>query len=287
MAFHFLDGSWDLRAQRVFIMGILNVTPDSFSDGGQFASLDRAIEHAERLAREGADAVDIGGESTRPGSDPVSATEEMNRVLPVIRELRQKIHIPLSIDTTKADVAAGAIECGASIVNDVTAGCGDREMLRVVAGTGAGIILMHMKGTPRAMQADPQYEDVVGDIRAFLDARVTAAVSAGIGRDHIAIDPGIGFGKTLQHNLLLLRNLSAIASLGMPVVIGTSRKAFIGRITGQDLPEARIDGTIASSLYAVAQGAHILRVHDVAAVKRALDVWLAIERSVDGAEVRS
>jgi dihydropteroate synthase len=258
-------------------MGIVNVTPDSFSDGGLFLDPERAIAHGRELVREGADLLDIGGESTRPGADPVGAEEELRRVLPVIDGLSGLA--PISIDTSKAEVAAAAIGAGASIVNDVTALRGDPEMAAVCAGTGVELILMHMLGTPRTMQQDPRYDDVVTEVRDFLLERVETASASGIDRDRIWIDPGIGFGKTVGHNLELLRHTDRFADTGLPVLVGPSRKAFIGRLDGS--PDAdRTGGTVAACLAAMEGGAGMVRVHDVQPVAQAVRIREAI---VDGA----
>jgi dihydropteroate synthase len=257
------------------IMGVVNVTPDSFSDGGRFLDPEAAVRHGLELEAEGAALLDIGGESTRPGADPVSAEEELRRVLPVIAGLigaGTGAHI--SIDTSKAAVAAAALEAGATIVNDVTALRGDSEMASVVAEHGAAVCLMHMLGDPRTMQDDPHYEDVVGEVRAFLEERMAFAVSAGIPRDRIVLDPGIGFGKTVAHNLELLRRLDELVAVGRPVLIGSSRKSFLGRITGRDV-DHRLAGTIATNVIAYTRGASIFRVHEVAPVDDALRVAAA------------
>lgn len=233
------------------------------------------------MEQEGADAIDIGGESTRPGSDPVTADEEMARTIPVIARLAARLRIPISIDTSKATVARRALDSGAVIVNDVTAGSGDPLMFEVVAQAGAGLVLMHMRGTPRNMQADPRYDDVVLEVSRYLSMRVQAAAERGCERTNIVVDPGIGFGKDLRANLLLLHHLDRIVQLGQPVLVGTSRKSFIGKITGQESAVSRIEGTIASSLSAVMRGAVAVRVHDVGAVRRALDVWSAIASAPD------
>ncbi len=259
-------------------MGIVNVTPDSFSDGGLYLDPGRAIEHGRQLAAAGADVLDIGGESTRPGADPVGATEEMARVIPVIEGLAGVA--PVSVDTGKAEVAAAAIDAGASTVNDVTALNGDPEMASVCADTGVEVILMHMLGEPRTMQRDPRYEDPVGEILEFLLARVEAACAAGISRDRIWIDPGIGFGKTVEHNLELLRGIRQFAETGLPVLVGPSRKAFIGRIDGS-AEAGRLGGTVAACLAAADGGAAMVRVHDVAPVVQALRVRDRISGSVD------
>jgi dihydropteroate synthase len=252
------------------VMGVVNVTPDSFSDGGRFLSPERAIEHGRTLAAEGADILDLGGESTRPGAEAVSAAEELERVEPVLIGLRGA-GAATSIDTSKRAVAEGALDEGAEIVNDVTALRGDPEMAGLCAGRGCGVILMHMLGTPRTMQEAPSYDDVVDDVKAFLAERLQFAVDAGIAEERIWVDPGIGFGKTLEHNLELLRRLGELRELGRPICVGTSRKSFIGRITGRDVDE-RIGGTIASNVVALAGRAEVFRVHDVRAVREALMV---------------
>jgi dihydropteroate synthase len=255
------------------IVGVLNVTPDSFSDGGRFESVEHAVAHAEAMAADGADVIDVGGESTRPGASPVGEAEELRRVLPVIRRIRGLA--PISIDTTKAAIADAALAAGAAIVNDVSGATQDANMLRVVARRGAGIILMHRLGTPQTMQRLARYGDVVAEVKRFLSRRIEAALAAGIPRGAIAIDPGIGFAKALRHNLALLAHTSEIAALGFPVVIGVSRKGFLGRLLDQP-PDRRLEGTIAASLIAVAGGARGIRVHDVAPVARALRVARAI-----------
>ncbi len=265
------------------LMGIVNVTPDSFSDGGSFLDADAAVAHGLRLAAEGAAILDIGGESTRPGAEPVEQREELRRVIPVLRGLADAgVGAEISIDTSKAAVASAAIEEGASIVNDVSALRGDPEMAGVVAAAGVRCCLMHMLGEPRTMQSDPRYGDVVDDVRAFLQERLEFAGSAGIAQERIMLDPGIGFGKTVEHNLTLLARLHEIASLGRPVVIGTSRKSFIGRILGNAAgggepmaPDRRLGGTIATNLIALERGASIFRVHDVGPVHDALAVAAA------------
>ena len=260
--------------ERPAILGVLNVTPDSFSDGGKFLDVDRAVAHARTLVEEGADAIDVGGESTRPNAVAVPEVEELRRVLPVIERIRGLA--PLSIDTTKAVVAARALDAGATIVNDVSGATADPAMLRVVAERGAAIILVHRKGTPRTMNRLARYHDVVAEVRAFLAERFAAALAAGVRRDAIAVDPGIGFAKTLSHNLELLARLAEIVSLGFPVVVGVSRKRFLGRLLGGAPPSERGEGTIAASLLAVSAGAHVVRVHDVAPMSRALRVARSI-----------
>jgi dihydropteroate synthase len=255
------------------IAGIVNVTPDSFSDGGRFLDPAAAIAHGRRLADDGADLLDVGGESTRPGAAPVPEAEEARRVLPVIAALAGLA--PVSVDTTKSAVAARALAAGASIVNDVSAGTADREMLAVVAAHDAGIVLMHRRGTPRTMNRLARYRDVVGEVKRFLERRVEAALRAGIRERAIAVDPGIGFAKNPSHNLALLARIDEIAALGFPVLVGVSRKRFLGRLLGAGV-EARDDGTVAASLLALGAGARIVRVHDVAAMARALTVARAI-----------
>jgi dihydropteroate synthase len=258
------------------IMGVVNVTPDSFSDGGLYLDPDAAIAHGVQLHAEGAEILDVGGESTRPGADPVPASEELRRVLPVIDGLSAACPgARLSIDTSKAAVAREALEAGATLVNDVTALRGDPEMAGAVADSGAEICLMHMLGDPRTMQDDPHYDDVVADVKAFLEERLAYAVGAGIDERRILLDPGIGFGKTIEHNLELLRRLDELVALGRPVVIGTSRKSFLGKLTGRVDPADRVPGTIASCVVAFERGARIFRVHDVAAVHDALVVAAA------------
>jgi dihydropteroate synthase len=245
-------------------MGIVNVTPDSFSDGGRFATADLAIEHGLRLAAEGADILDIGGESSRPGSQPISLDDELSRVLPVVRGLVGLVRVPISVDTTKAEVARQAIEAGAAVINDITGGTGDPQMIAVVRDSGAGIVLMHMQGTPATMQENPTYADVVAEVRGFLAERLRIWEVAGVPAERIAVDPGIGFGKTFAHNLTLLRHLDAIAALGRPVVLGVSRKGFLGQITGRPRTERAV-ASVAAACYCAARGtAHVLRVHDVA-----------------------
>jgi len=253
-------------------MGVVNVTPDSFSDGGLFLDSAAAVAHGEGLVREGAGIVDVGGESTRPGAEPVPAGVELERVVPVVEGLR---HHQVSIDTRKASVAEAAIQAGARIVNDVSAFRHDPEMAGLVASAGAGCCLMHMCGDdPRTMQADPVYDDVVSDVRAFLEERLEFAVSEGVAEEKVWLDPGIGFGKTVEHNLELLRRLDEIVAIGRPLVIGTSRKSFLGKLTGREAPE-RVAGTVATNVIALERGASIFRVHDVAANVEALTVAAA------------
>jgi dihydropteroate synthase len=258
-------------------MGIVNVTPDSFSDGGEFLDAERAIAHASELAGEGADILDVGGESTRPGAEAVTAEEELARVGPVVEALAGAAGpgVPVSIDTSKATVAAAALDAGAAIVNDVTALRGDPEMAAVCAEHGCELVLMHMLGDPRTMQDDPRYDDVVDDVRAFLAERIEVATAAGVAEERISVDPGIGFGKTVVHNLELTGRLGELRELGRPIVFGSSRKSFIGKLTGAPV-ESRLGGTIASNVIAYANGADVLRVHDVGPVREALTVAAAI-----------
>jgi dihydropteroate synthase len=260
------------------LMGIVNVTPDSFSDGGRYLDPQTAIEHALELEREGAAILDIGGESTRPGAEPVSLAEELRRVVPVLEALAaQRGGAQLSIDTAKAPVAAAALDAGATFVNDVTALRQDPQMAELVAASGADCCLMHMLGEPRTMQRNPRYEDVVGEVKAFLEARMAFAVAEGITEERIVLDPGIGFGKKLEHNLELLRRLDELLTLGRPVSIGTSRKSFLGRLTGREVGD-RVAGTIATNVLAYERGARVFRVHDVAPVRDALVVAAATVR---------
>jgi dihydropteroate synthase len=264
------------RVHDPVVMGIVNVTPDSFSDGGQWLDPSKAIAHARRLTRDGAGILDIGGESTRPGANPVPADEQLRRVVPVFEGLKG-IDARLSIDTTKAVVAEAAIDAGADIVNDVTALRDDPDLARLCADRGVHVCLMHMLGEPRTMQDDPHYDDVVDDIKAFLLERLEHAVAAGIAEDKVWLDPGIGFGKTVDHNLALLGRLDELAAIGRPIVVGTSRKGFIGKISGQEIG-GRVPGTIATNVIALGNGAEIFRVHDVAAVSQALDLAAATFR---------
>ncbi len=248
--------------ERTHVMGILNVTPDSFSDGGKYLDVQQALDHAKLMVAEGATLLDIGGESSRPGAAPVSMTEELDRVLPVICAVTDALDVMISIDTSKAEVARKALRAGAHIVNDITALRGDTNMISVVAEMDAGLILMHMKGTPRTMQKAPQYEDVVRDVRAALTESVQCAEAHGIAAERIIIDPGIGFGKTTEHNIELLKRLSEFRALNKPLLIGTSRKSFIGNILNLPINE-RTEGTVATVCCAIAHGVDIVRVHDV------------------------
>jgi dihydropteroate synthase len=268
-----------LSLEKPLIMGVINVTPDSFSDGGSFTSSRNAVAHGRRLIEQGADLLDLGGESSRPGAEPIPSTTEINRVMPVLEGLTGTV--PISVDTTKPEVARLALEAGAEVINDVTAGS-DSAMLELVAAAGAGLILMHMQGLPRTMQDNPRYEDVVEDIKLFLTERSLAARKAGVQADRIAIDPGIGFGKTLEHNLDLIREIGSLRSLGYPVVLGASRKKFLGTITGVDQPSQRDLASAVVAALAVERGADLFRVHNVAACREAVAVALAIVRGSGG-----
>ncbi|TLY31100.1 MAG: dihydropteroate synthase [Ignavibacteria bacterium] len=266
---------YDLTA-RTHLMGILNVTPDSFSDGGLFRDPDRAVRRGLEMVEEGADIIDVGGESTRPGSDPVPAEEELRRVLPVIERLSKATDIPISIDTYKSAVARRALEAGASIINDVSGLHVDPDLADVAAGGGAALVIMHMKGTPKSMQADPVYEDVIAEIGEYLAAAIRAAEAKGV--EQIFIDPGIGFGKSPSHNVEIIRRLGELGRLGHPVLVGPSRKSFIGKIL--DLPvEERLEGTAAAVAASVMNGANIVRVHDVKQMLRVTRIADAIARS--------
>jgi dihydropteroate synthase len=256
------------------LMGVVNVTPDSFSDGGLFLDPGAAIDHGRGLAAEGADVLDVGGESTRPGAEAVIAEEELLRVLPVVEALADG-GVPVSIDTSKLPVAEAALDAGATMVNDVTALRGDPELAGLCGDRGCDVLLMHMRGTPRTMQDNPTYEDVVDDVKALLSERIEFALSEGIDEARITVDPGIGFGKTVDHNLELLRRLGELRDLGRPICVGTSRKSFIGKITGRPTDQ-RLGGTVASCVLAYANGAELLRVHDVREVREALTVAEAI-----------
>ncbi len=279
---------WRLRTldlefgRRPLLMGIVNVTPDSFSDGGRFRDYRAAVEHGVRLVEDRAELLDIGGESTRPYAEPVGAEEELNRVLPVIEGLMQRVAVPISIDTSKAAVAEAAIAAGAEIVNDVTGLSADPAMIPLAIGTGVGVCAMHMQGTPRTMQDDPQYDDVVEDILRFLRERRDALLAAGVERERICLDPGIGFGKTHQHNITLMAHCGRFHGLGCPVLVGHSRKGFLGKIQGDKAADRDI-ATAGAALAAAAQGVQVLRVHNVRVVREAL---LAFEAcgGVDGEE---
>ncbi len=270
-------GRFTLPLCRPFVMGILNVTPDSFSDGGLHDDPASAVAWGERLVAEGASIIDVGGESTRPGSLPLPEAEEIARVRPVVRRFATE-ELPVSIDTRHAAVARAAVDAGASIINDVS-GFRDRGMVEVAASCDAGLIVMHMLGEPGTMQNDPRYTDVVREVGGYLVAQATMLEAAGVARERIAIDPGIGFGKTAEHNLELLRRLPELAELGYPLVVGASRKRFIGAVTGIEEPSERVSGSVAAAIWAVGHGAHVVRVHDVAATVQALEVTRAISGS--------
>lgn len=264
-----------LGLDRPRVMGIVNVTPDSFADGGEHATTEAAIAHGLRLVEEGADLLDVGGESTRPGADAVSVEEELRRVIPVIQALAQQVSIPISIDTSKPEVMRAAVAAGAGMVNDVSA-LRREGALEAVAELGVPVVLMHMLGEPRTMQAKPEYDDVVAEVHRFLAERIFVAEMAGIDRKRIVVDPGFGFGKTTAHNLQLLAQLRRFTELGVPVLAGLSRKRSIGELTGREDPHERVAGSLAAHLIAAQNGAMLLRVHDVAATVDALKVWNAV-----------
>jgi dihydropteroate synthase len=260
------------------LMGIVNVTPDSFSDGGRFLEPEAAVERALRLQEEGADLLDFGAESTRPGAAAVPASRQFERLVPVLKAFRRQSQLPVSIDTRSADVARACLDLGADIVNDVSAMRHDDGMTPLVSRRNCPVILMHMLGTPRTMQDDPRYGDVVRDVVAFFEERLAACEQAGIQRSRVWIDPGIGFGKTVLHNLELLRRLGEFVALGVPVLVGHSRKSFLGTISGELVPERRVSGSVAAGILAARNGASVLRVHDVAEHRQALAVWGALDR---------
>ena len=268
-----------IQAPDPVLMGILNVTPDSFSDGGEFFAVKPAVAQAEKMLDEGALMIDVGGESTRPGSDPVSPEEELRRVLPVVRGiLESRPETKISVDTYRALTAEAALDAGARVVNDVTALRGDLKMAGLVAERGCPVVLMHMLGEPKSMQRDPRYENVVREVRAFLVSRVEYALSAGVREENVILDPGIGFGKTLGHNLELLNGLNVFVELGFPVLVGASRKSFLEKILGSDAAGDRLFGTVATSVIAYERGATLFRVHDVRANKEALEVAAAVRQ---------
>lgn len=268
---------WMARGRRIepgdrpLVMGIVNTTPDSFFDGGRLDSVASAAAFAQKLLLDGADLLDIGGESTRPGSESISLTAELARVIPLINQIRASFVQPISVDTTKPKVALAAIRSGADIINDVR-GLTDPEMLKVVADSDVGLVIMHMQGMPKTMQQAPAYEDVVAEVHDFLSDRVEAALAAGIARDRVAIDPGIGFGKSTEHNRRLLRHLDRFESIGCPILVGTSRKGFLGTVTGRSVND-RGAASVASALASAVGGASVVRVHDVAATRDAIKVW--------------
>ena len=266
------------RGERTLLMGVLNVTPDSFYDGGRYLREEDALRHAERLLEEGADILDVGGESSRPGAESVSVEEEAARTVGVVRCIVAATQAPVSIDTTKAEVAMRAIEAGATMVNDITALTGDEAMARVAAQTGVAVCIMHMQGRPRTMQCNPTYRDVVSEVRDYLAERAETAMQAGIQRDRIVLDPGFGFGKRAVHNLEIVRRLHRFVELGFPVLLGPSRKSTIGEVLGGLPPEERLEGTAAIAALAISQGVAILRVHDVRAMARVARVADAVVR---------
>jgi dihydropteroate synthase len=264
------------------IRGGVNGTPDSFSDGGRYLAADDALAQGLALVREGAAIIDIGGESTRPGSEPVPADEELRRVLPVVETLADRVGVPISVDTMKADVARRALGAGAALVNDVSALRADPAMVEVVAELGAPVCLMHMQGAPKTMQEDPHYDDVVDEVLQFLEQRMAFALARGVAEDQLLLDPGIGFGKTVEHNLMLLRHLDRFVALGRPVVLWTSRKRFLGAILGSG-PGERVIGTVATTVIGLLRGVHVFRVHDVKPNFEALRVALAVLEGAPGA----
>ena len=270
----FICGNYQLALNRPHVMGIINITPDSFSDGGKYASTDLAVAHALQLVAEGADILDIGGESTRPGAIPVALEDELNRVIPVIQALKKVCQVPLSIDTYKPEVMRQAIAAGADIVNDVNA-LQAPGALEIVADSNAGVCLMHMQGTPQTMQQDPRYDDVVHEVKAFLEARMSVALAHGIAKERITLDPGFGFGKRTVHNIALIQQLEQLTAIGRPLLVGLSRKSVLGAITGND-EQQRLYAGIAASVISAMKGAKILRVHDVKATVDALKVVAAI-----------
>ena len=273
MIVHFGSTRYDL-ASRTHVMGILNVTPDSFSDGGAFASVDDAVRHAVTMQKDGADVLDIGGESTRPGSDPVTIEEELRRVIPVIRAVLKELIIPVSIDTTKSDVARAAVDVGATIINDISAGSSDPAMIPFAARAGVSYVAMHMKGTPRSMQIEPTYSDVLLEVTQYLIDRAMTARREGIAQ--VFIDPGLGFGKTVEHNLRLIREMPVLVSTGYPVLVGPSRKSFIGQVLQLPVAE-RLEGTAAAVAACVFAGVHMVRVHDVRHMKRVVTMCDALK----------
>ncbi|MEE8360001.1 MAG: dihydropteroate synthase [Candidatus Omnitrophota bacterium] len=266
------------KGKRTYVAGILNITPDSFSDGGRFADTNSAFDHALQMARDGADIIDIGGESTRPGAGPVTAEDELRRVLPVIERLKDRLKIPISIDTCKSLVAEAAIRCGASIINDITGLKGDQEMAQVAARYGIPVVVMHMKGHPRTMQNNPRYDDLITEIIENLKESIDIAKKAGMDEENIIIDPGIGFGKTLEHNITIIRELGRFKELGRPIMIGLSRKSFIGQILNRDV-SGRLMGTAAAVALSILNGADIVRVHDVKEIRDATRITDSICRS--------
>lgn len=282
---------WQLRTRelrfssRPLLMGIINVTPDSFSDGGRYFDPPSAVEHALQLQAEGANLIDIGGESSRPGSEPVSADEELRRVVPVFERLQGQLSVPLSIDTTKAVVAEAALALGAEIINDISGLSADPQMAALAARTGCGVCVMHMQGAPKTMQLDPRYEDVSAEVYAYLQSACDRLVRAGVAPEQIAIDPGIGFGKRLEHNLALLRGIDRFHQLGRPILVGPSRKRFIGEVLG-DMTVERDSATIGVCLALAQHGVQVLRVHSPGAVARALALWAAVDGADESKDAR-
>lgn len=264
------------------VMGILNLTPDSFSDGGRYADREAAVARAERMAEEGAAIIDLGGESTRPGASPVAVEEELARVIPVVEALAPRLPVPLSVDTSKPEVMRAAVAAGAGLINDVRA-LREPGALEAAAAAGVPVCLMHMQGEPPTMQREPRYDDVLQEVCDYLEARVQACEQAGIARERLVLDPGIGFGKTLEHNLTLLRGLPALAGLGLPLLVGVSRKGMIGQLLGGVPVEGRVQGSVTAALYAARMGARILRVHDVRPTVEALRMWAALDDAPWGA----
>ncbi len=276
-----LGNIWSIKGQeyhfkKPMLMGILNVTPDSFSDGGFFQDTEMAVEHACEMIDQGADIIDVGGESTRPGSIPVSVDEEISRILPIIARLSKRTTTIISIDTQKAEVAKVAIEAGATVINDVSAGGHDSEMFNLVAATRVGYIMMHMQGIPETMQAAPSYKNILDDMRLFFSQKLSTAIAAGIDHSQIVLDPGIGFGKTLDNNLDILANIGALRNLGCPLLLGASRKSFIGMIDASD-PTKRLGGSLAAVLAAYLQNIDLFRIHDVSETKQLIDIFSAIQ----------
>lgn len=270
----FQCGRYTFPLDRPHVMGIVNVTPDSFSDGGQFSNTELAVEHALKLVEEGADILDIGGESTRPNAEPVSLQEELNRVIPVIRALQGRVNVPISIDTYKPDVMRAAIAAGADLVNDIKA-LQENGALEAVKNSTVGICLMHMQGTPQTMQVDPHYEDVVAEVKTFLNHRLQILLAAGIEKNRILLDPGFGFGKTREHNIRLVKELDQLLNLGQPLLVGLSRKSVLGKLTGGDESQ-RLHASVAAAVVSAMKGAHIVRVHDVRATVEAMKIVAAV-----------
>ncbi len=275
-----LDGESLELGDHPRLMGIINVTPDSFSDGGAYSGVDAAVAHAEQLAEAGADLLDVGGESTRPGAQPVSEAEELRRVIPVILRIAQSTDVPISIDTTKAEVARQALAAGAGIVNDISGLTFDPQMPAVCAESSCGVIVMHIQGTPQTMQNDPRYQDVVAEIRDHFSARLSDLAAQGIAPERIVLDPGIGFGKTAEHNLAILSHIQQFRAVGRPILIGHSRKRFLAKVLGKQVDE-RVFGTAGVAVALAQQGVDIIRVHDVAAVADCLTAWRAVIERVD------